>query len=313
MTTQPAAKMCTTCGCDCSKIERFKDPQGRYFCGSCHKALRAAAAAARQPVAAAVAAPLEIPPEQESIGFSFDEPEPAHAAAAKPPRACSNCGRLLGSAIVCTSCGFNTETGKLLSTVKAKAGKGRKCSKCGYSLAGLDSALCPECGTINVPKSRRDRDREDSSKVVRNEYIKPVLMMAIGLGVSLAIANSQGFGMEASIIYLIKYAIFVPFGVLGFFLCCMIWIGFDAPMHLTAMRLAGIYAVVDAVDATLELMPLPIVLITWLVPAVLYIILLSQILDLELVDAFLLALVTFFIRMGVFIMIAAYAVAQGFI
>jgi hypothetical protein len=51
----------------------------------------------------------------------------------------------------------------------------------------------------------------------------------------------RGYG----IFYGLQLAIGVPIGVVAFFLCCLLWMGFDAPMHLTALRLVGVYALTD--------------------------------------------------------------------
>ncbi len=349
MATATPAKTCIKCGQDCSGKPRTKDPQGRYTCRECYDkvtaaraaqpvaavevkpvAAKAAVQAAAKPVvmakpvaaakavaAAAPAAPAEEPALTFDDGAGFGEGLALEdmdagiaAIASAQPKECQNCGLFLPqSTVICTRCGLNTQTGKVLGTEKV-VGETRQCIKCGYSLKGLKSMKCPECGTVN---SREDRKKAAEKKAardtVRNAYLKPVLMFVVGLTISIAMAASQGAGTEGAIAYLIKYAFYVPTGVVVFFLCCLIWLGFDAPMHLTALRLAGVYAVTDAVTAVVLLVPLP--LIIWLVPLATYVGLLMDVLDLEIQDAVIVGLVTFLVRFLVIMAVVAYLIDKG--
>lgn len=185
-----------------------------------------------------------IPLEDDAAGIT--------SAAAAQPTACPGCGVFLPhGTVICTRCGMNTQTGQALGTQKL-AGEGRQCIKCGYSLKGLKSMKCPECGTVNVVKSlkdqRREQDRKTSRQVARNAYLKPLLAFAVGLTIAVLLASQLGADPKAAIIsLLVQYAIFVPIGVIVFFLCCLAWLGFDAPMHLSALRLAAVFAITDAV------------------------------------------------------------------
>ncbi len=78
MASGAPAKTCVLCGEDCSTRARIKDPKGRYYCRACYEKERAARA---QPAAAS----------------------------------CPGCGRALpAGAVLCTSCGFNLESGRQL-------------------------------------------------------------------------------------------------------------------------------------------------------------------------------------------------------
>jgi hypothetical protein len=317
---QATPKICTVCGCDCSRIERFKDPHGQYRCGPCEKSRRRAAPAA---VGAGVGAASDADgslPSGEIFALADLAQMEAAATTAAPPamRCCTNCGHAIGSAIICTSCGFNTQTRQMLTGAKptkpAKVAKARNCGKCGYSLAGLETPVCPECGTISLPKTTRDKDRDHSRKVVRNAYIAPIMTTIIGLGIAMMVyAGSGENGAGVALFFLLKYSISVPIGVFGFFLCCWLWIGFDAPMHLTALRLAGVYAVVDAVVALFSLIGFPILMMPIVVQLIVYGALLSKALDLDIQDAVLVAVFTTILRYGAFIMIVVYLSNEGYI
>ncbi len=178
-------KICIRCGVDCSGRPRTKDQFGHYTCRECYEKLQAQAKAAPSralpaPKAAAPApnagAPAPAPPEADEPFVLADDPAGIASAVAHQPRECSNCGMLLAhDAVVCMRCGLNLQTGKLLATRKL-SGEGRSCIKCGYSLAGLKTTKCPECGTVNHRKSKaeeqREQDRKTSRAVARNEYLK---------------------------------------------------------------------------------------------------------------------------------------------
>jgi hypothetical protein len=209
-------------------------------------------------------------------------------------------------------CGFDTAKGKQIGTTlgveepdvpKGKPASG-KCVKCGYNLRGLKDPRCPECGHFSTPNDIKERMRLTSKQTARAAYMKPIIQFAAGaLVLSFVAAGSENPGWFA-IIYTVKLAIGVPIGVLAFFLCCLLWMGFDAPMHLTALRLAGIYAVVDAVGAVLGLLPIP--LVPFLLTMALYIGMLAESLELDLQDAILVGLVTWFIKFIGVISLAVY-------
>ncbi|MEK6701524.1 MAG: hypothetical protein AABZ53_04625 [Planctomycetota bacterium] len=292
-------KICIRCGQDCAGKPRTKDATGRYTCDDCAKTLMA------QPDAPSPADPSIIPLEHEphapSLASMIDD--------STLPRSCANCGIILGkSAVICSSCGFNTTTGKVTGATPSPSG-GRKCLKCGYALEGLTSARCPECGTMNTAAQRVATSKEKAYREsVRLEYTKPVWMFVIGLVLSVALAALSTKGnvtaSTAMLVYLFKYALYVPSGVIVFLLCCAIWIGFNAPIHLTALRLAGIYAITDAVASVVGFI-IPMQLIVWLAMLLTYVGLLQDMLELDLVDAILVAVVTFFVRLGVVVAIVA--------
>lgn len=296
MGTAVPAKICVRCGEDCSDRPRVKDALGHYYCQPCAERVRAERNA---PTPAAAPVPR---PDDGPIPLADDAP-PATADAA--PRECVGCGLILSrDAVICTRCGLNTRTG-LRAGADGPTGAGRACVKCGYDLAGLKSPRCPECGTLNSPRARRRaRDDRDARAVERTEYTKPLIMFAAGLAISSAITAGVGDGVQAILWYLIGYALYVPAGTGAFFVCCLLWIGFDAPMHLTALRLAAVYAVTDAVAGVMGFVPLPI--IPMLVVLFTYIGLLMDLLDLDVQDAVIVAVATSLIQAGVVVVVTMY-------
>lgn len=304
MAAERRPKVCMRCGTDCSNSERYRDAQGRYICGTCEAAMRSSAAdRSGERVSPAV---LNHPgPSGQSLEDDgtiplADEPDPEGEQAS---RLCTNCGVLLGANIICAACGFNTATGRMLGSDELP-GEGKTCRKCGYSLAGLHTRRCPECGTFNGRRSRREHDREHSQYVSRTEYITPAVMFGIGAVITIVAQLATGEGLEEVALYLLSYAVAIPIGVAAFFFFSLTWLGFDAPLHLTALRLAGIFAVADALDAILGqaciFLPLPILFGPWIVVLIAYIGMLMEMLDLELQDAVLVGLVTYVLRIAAF-------------
>ncbi|HBS29102.1 MAG TPA: hypothetical protein DEB06_06545 [Phycisphaerales bacterium] len=97
--------------------------------------------------------------------------------------------------------------------------------------------------------------------------------------------------------YLLGYAVLVPTGILGFYICSWLWIGFDAPFWLTAVRLAAVFAVADCVRLIVE--PIPLLFIPWLISLGVYIGMLAKLLDIEWQEAAVVALVTTGVRIAI--------------
>lgn len=123
-------RICAVCKKDCGASERLKDKKGRYFHKACYERAKKAALAKQQGASAA--------------------PQPRRAAPAPRPAApasCPNCNAMLQpGAVMCTTCGFNLQTGQLmpmLSSVKfdntppKKSGGGAKISLPSGSLGSL--------------------------------------------------------------------------------------------------------------------------------------------------------------------------------
>ena len=119
-----AEKICIICGEDCAARPRLKDSNGQYACQACVQAKqRPKQASARPPKAATPTnkpvAKQEAPAAGGGVGFSMDNfLGDVHTADANP---CPKCG--LGrpaDAVVCMQCGFDSASGRAISTRVSK-------------------------------------------------------------------------------------------------------------------------------------------------------------------------------------------------
>ncbi len=93
MVDQPT-KICVVCGLDCAGQPRTKDAKGRYYHKDCHDRAERERDARRSADAVMLG---EILPD------------------APPADTCPSCGHSLGASdVICTSCGYNTQSGRTL-------------------------------------------------------------------------------------------------------------------------------------------------------------------------------------------------------
>lgn len=117
-TAETGKKICVMCGKDVAGQPRVKDAKGRYLCaGECQQ--KAAAAAAAKASAPKPASAGPVPPaiavakaDGGNLLTNLIDQSPMLKAAT-----CESCGNPMpGGAVICTRCGFNTQTGKALKT-----------------------------------------------------------------------------------------------------------------------------------------------------------------------------------------------------
>ncbi|MCW5775946.1 MAG: hypothetical protein KIS87_05875 [Phycisphaeraceae bacterium] len=290
------AKICAVCGEDCSDRPRVKDKAGRYYCKPCE-----AKAAARSGFAAS-AAPAGTTSTTMLVVDGAEDVIPIEEAHVAPEKACPVCMlRISADAVVCVHCGYDERKGIQSSTLVEgkRAGDGRvtlPCAKCGYDLTGLHAPQCPECGTIVGTTHRERIDSTVSRDVVRREYTKPLVMLAVGL-IGVVVFHVLNGEPGAILLYFASYAIALPIGLAVLWFCCLGWIGFGAPFHLDALRLAGIYAMLDLYGAVTGF--LPIALIWFIVGIVLYVWMLAEMMDMDTSDAIIVAMLTYMARLGI--------------
>ncbi len=295
------SKICKFCKQDCSAIQRVKDRAGNYVCQPCADA-RATAQAARPALSAEHSQSDSgvIPIDLEGVVLPGTN------------ELCPGCGMPCSSnAIVCLGCGFNRRTGMFTADelnaaqdpTKPTAKKKFSCSKCGYSLDGLKTPQCPECGTINT-RERGKLDRQSLSRqIVRDTYLKPAiiaLIAIVGLAVLALVQRSPVFALFCGV--WIAGSVIVGTGV--YFMFCLLWAGFDAPMHIAAIRLAAVYGMTTLVGETLDMFLIrPVV---WIATILVYYGLLMSLMEIdEWKDALLLTVFMTIGRFVVFMIIIA--------
>jgi len=240
---------------------------------------------------------------RHDAGYDLDPTLPPEGVGT---RVCSNCHRRVpGDARRCPLCSFDPKSGldERVYVGGVPLGKdGLTCQQCGYIMRGASAPRCPECGAVAEGRSVRMTNARYSRDVAREAYRTPLIMLAVALPIIVFGQAALG-GWVAGAIALLSYAVQVPVGVAVFWLCCLIWVGFDAPMHLTALRLAAIYSVVDLTIIVAGI-ALP-GLIAFVIGVVLYIGLLSQFLEMEFTDAIIVGFVTFVAKIVIVMAIVA--------
>lgn len=127
-------KVCCKCQVDVSQAKRHKDAKGRYWCEPC---FAKAAAEAKQAGAADKASGAS------GAGVAAGAATPAWLAGsmAVEGKRCTACSAAMPKeGVICTSCGHNSETGKVLGTRVVMAPK-EKSAKSGGALGGVGKAL----------------------------------------------------------------------------------------------------------------------------------------------------------------------------
>lgn len=106
-----AERICAVCKADCSTSERLKDKKGRYFHKGCYERAKKAAMA-KQKRAQPAGAPKRAAAARAPA---------ARAPAAVPANlSCANCTAMMApGAVLCTSCGYNAQTGQMMQMLSA--------------------------------------------------------------------------------------------------------------------------------------------------------------------------------------------------
>ena len=124
------------------------------------------------------------------------------------------------------------------------------------------------------------------------------------IGLMLIVAFQFAIGRQEAIPQvLIAVVVQSLVGLVIFWICSLIWIGFDEPFHINVLRLLAIYAISWA--ALLVAASLPPLLCSAIifVPAGIFVLLHKKMLDLDLADAALVAVFTGIVWVAVFVVI----------
>jgi len=179
------------------------------------------------------------------------------------------------------------------------------CPQCRYDLRGLKSDVCPECG-LKLTYGARRRAQELRAGAKPHSWLdrKAAAMALIGLAVSAAVMwfRAEWLGL---MVFGIDFAATIAIGWVVFFVCSVLWIGFDQPLRTTLVQTVGAFGFYAGVAAVLWLLPLP-GLILWLIGAAVLTGVLSDLLDIDLQDAAIIALATGILR-GVMWVVVFYA------
>lgn len=279
MPPPPSSRICQLCGEDCTRRPRVKDSHGRYYCAPC--AQRAARATDDQP------AQLELDDDSIEIG-----PETRTSRGV-----CPSCHRPLPPDTgVCVSC---TESYRPRSNASSPV-----CRKCGYDLTGARSLICPECGTKQTAKLARSMDTSRQLKL--DTYAKPAIALAVALAFIVAfqfIIEQQDAIPTVLLAILIQSVV----GLVVFWVCSLAWIGFDEPFHMNILRLLSIYAISWAALLVAASLPPLLCSAILFVPAGIFALLHKKMLDLEMQDALLVAVITGMVWAVVFIILLGQA------
>jgi hypothetical protein len=83
-------------------------------------------------------------------------------------------------------------------------------------------------------------------------YLKPMIAIAIGVGISLAIAAGTG-GSVVGLLF--SYSISLVISFAAFFVCSLIFIGFDEPIVVAFLRMGAVVALSMILEMALSLVP----------------------------------------------------------
>jgi DNA-directed RNA polymerase subunit M/transcription elongation factor TFIIS len=196
------------------------------------------------------------------------------------------------------------------------------CKKCSQNLLGVpvrkDGVIvCPECGVENRPITRREYDEEVSASVHRWTYLRPALMLGIGLAVCVVLWAANGWirgGMVGAASGwigngppggVVGSVVQVGVGFVGFTIASIaavgavifagwVWTGFAGSMPLIVLQTTGCLATSLAMVLFMRAIPIPFPgMIIIALGAMLYAYLLSEEIDVYLQDATIITVMTF--------------------
>lgn len=155
------------------------------------------------------------------------------------------------NSIICTGCGYNTETGKLIGTDTSPR-KGRACYACGYDMSGVPTARCPECGEVNTRRGRVRHQQISGGEWAKRELMRPAVYLSIGLPIALAVMWDRGGSHEVLVMFVLG-CLSIPVMLVGHLIVATFLTGFDEPLWLAMARAIGMAALADGVACVVGL------------------------------------------------------------
>ena len=137
---------------------------------------------------------------------------------------------------------------------------------------------------------RRERELAESKRQARKAWISPVIMTIVGLSISTGIVALAGGGPEV-LAHLMNFGLTLVIAGVVYFVCSLLWIGFDEPLPMTALRLMGAVALGDIAFTLVGLSPFRPIYI-WIIPTIIYCVILAQVMEVDYEDAVIVAVVT---------------------
>jgi hypothetical protein len=259
-----AAKICVVCGLSCAGMPRTKDPKGRYYHNECYEQRRhelEAKRSAATPVEAPAFAGLDAGDDEGFDPFAGDGgPEPlagddggfdplagdeggfdplGEEAASPTMEVCPKCANPVDAgAVLCTNCGHNFKTGE-------------------HAVAPPPTAS--EGPSLHARMAHKRQTEAVASDTVRAEYIKPLVLLAVGsagtflsitsAGASLGALGGTGaqdaaagaaVGATLAVFVLIWLVIASIATAAIYWLAAKTWLGDLGPAHLILLRVMGI-------------------------------------------------------------------------
>lgn len=313
------SKVCVYCKQDCSNKPRLKDADGHYACKECaqkhagsasRSGSRHHAAPAPRPETQAPARPHtprapshEAPaPDEGEIDLSAVVAASEHVdVQLRAMRVCPACQTSnLPAAQDCRECGFNFATGRAAPTPEERAARASAklvgipakaaCEKCNYSLKGLRTPVCPECGHINPTDAAKVDHQQRSLESAKNYWKKPLIMIAASLPIAAgfhaySVVHAGGSIMKGLFVFALMQAVYVTCSFVVYFMLCLMFFGFSQSLRLAALCLVAVATTTSAISVVLSVI-IPLPLIPGLITTFCYCGIAADLLDMELKDAF---------------------------
>ncbi len=276
---QTNAKICIRCKQDCADKPRSRDSAGQYICGACLAVHRKRT----QGDVPADNKPLPKKGDTTAVQQGVIEIEGFDAMDM------GALAKLEAGAPAAVPKGIEFDAP---SEPDNKPASGRKCPSCGYDLRGLKDNKCPECGTLAKGRSSRSHAmeaiRDESRQTARMAYIRPVAIMVFGV-IALIVVRMMQSRVDLLPTDAVLYAVRVPVAFLAFCFCAMTFVGSTGTLPLNFLRHMGVCAVMTALFAFFNnsMRTVPLV-----VMAAVYVLFTYEELDLDLNDAWIVAVIS---------------------